>query len=498
MNSKWLTINNSVAIPRRQIPVLHLSDLMEGIAAQIQQGLRVIQFFGYEAANGNISVVAVLSDDISNHLTVATAQTERGGRYDSISNTVLTMQLFERNLYEQFGVVPEGHPWLKPVRYGYGATVRSEIADYPFYKSTGGEVHETALGPVHGGITESGHFRFLCHGEDVFHLEIQAGYQHRGVEALFTTGNPMNKSALAESIAGDTVIGHVWAHALAIEAMSGVRVSARAEIIRAIALELERIAMHLSGLSGMSLDIGFLPGASTYGRLRNTIMDTMLMISGCRFGRGLIRPGGVLSDIEVKSREHVLRIFDGVSRDLEIINVYFFNDPGVQSLIEYMGTVSTEAAWRAGIIGIAAKSSGLPIDARADQPYGVYVKDSIEPVLLKAGDVAARARIRVLEINQSIELLRRWLNLGIMTGGIKEEARLMKADSFVVTTVEGWRGAVTHTAMTGRNSELEHYRVTDPSFHNWIALTLAMRGNGISDFPLCNRSFDLSFSAHDL
>ncbi|QWR78743.1 NADH-quinone oxidoreductase subunit C [Candidatus Magnetomonas plexicatena] len=496
MTSKWLTINNTVAIPRRQIPVLHLSDMMEGIVVQIQQGLRIIQFFGYEAPNGNISVISVLSDDIQNHLTIATAQTERGGRYDSISNSVPAMQLFERNLYEEYGVVPVGHPWLKPVRYGYGT--RSAIADYPFYGSSGGEVHETALGPVHGGVTESGHFRFLCHGEDVFNLEIQAGYQHRGVESLFAAGNPMNKSALAESITGDTVIGHVWAHALAMEAMSGVRVSGRAEIIRAIALEFERIAMHLSGLSGISLDIGFLPGASTYGRLRNTVMDTMLLISGCRFGRGLIRPGGVLSDLELRSREQILSIFDAIDRDFEIINEYFFNDPGVQSQLEYMGAVSTEAAWRAGLVGIAAKSSGLPIDARADQPYGVYVKDSIEPVLLKGGDVAARARIRVLETAQSIELLRRWLNMGIMTGSIKEETRLMKADSFVVTIVEGWRGGLTHAAMTGRNSELLHYRVTDPSFHNWIALTLAMRGNGISDFPLCNRSFDLSFSGHDL
>jgi Ni,Fe-hydrogenase III large subunit len=206
----------------------------------------------------------------------------------------------------------------------------------------------------------------------------------------------------------------------------------------------------------------------------------------------------VLSDIGVKAREQILGIIDDLDRDFEIINEYFFNDPGVQSQIEYMGTVSTEAAWRAGLVGLAAKSSGLPIDARADQPYGVYVKDIIEPVLLKAGDVAARARIRMLETGQSMELLRRWLNLTIMTGNIKEETRLMKPDSFVVTIVEAWRGGVTHVAITGRNSELEHYKVSDPSFHNWIALALAMRGNGISDFPLCNRSFDLSCCGHDL
>jgi Ni,Fe-hydrogenase III large subunit len=256
--------------------------------------------------------------------------------------------------------------------------------------------------------------------------------------------------------------------------------------------------MHIVGLGGVSTDIGYLPGASAYGRVRTAVINTTLMLAGCRFGRGFIRPGGVLGDISAQLRQHILSMVDEVERDLDIVNACLFNNPGVLSRLEHTGRISTDMAWRVGLVGIMAKSTGLPIDIRADQPYGIYKKDRHDPVMLNSGDVYTRLKVRALEITQSIELIRRWLNFGIMSGDIYSAPSLIRPGRFVVTLIEGWRGEVSHAVITGGNSEIEHYKVVDASFHNWFGLALAVRRGGISDFPVCNKSFDASYAGHDL
>jgi Ni,Fe-hydrogenase III large subunit len=451
--------------------------------------------------------------------------------YPSITPRVPSFHAFERELFEQTGIRPLGHPWLKGLRFERGSESRvGRLHDYPYLQAEGAQMHEVAVGPVHAGVIEPGSFRFLCHGEDVMHLEIQLGYQHRGIEKLFIDGglpdksysdkshlnsshnnnsplgnspqknSLLNKSHLAESIAGDTVIGHGWAYALVVEALSGARLSGRAETIRAVALELERIAMHLSGLAGMSLDVGYLPGASVYGRLRTSVINTTLALCGCRFGRGLIRPGGVLFDVGDDLCGRIKRMLDTLEHDVEMMNSVFFNSPSVLSRLEHTGVVTAEDARKVGLVGPMARMTSLDVDSRVSHPIGRYKGEKFDIRVLTGGDARARAGIRAMEIEQSIGLVRRWTNH--LTGALKEDVMTpcgpLSPDTAVVSVVEGWRGEVSHMAVTGADGSLAHYKIKDPSFHNWTGLALAVRGGGISDFPLCNKSFDQSYCGFDL
>lgn len=490
----WAALKNATSVPRKEIPIFSMADLTQDIATLVKDGLRPVHLFGHPTCANKYEVIAVLADDTSNTLLAAGALAASGQSYDSITPHAPALHMFERELYEQTGIIPQGHPWLKPVR----EILRNAEPGTAFYSAIGMDTHEVAVGPVHAGIIEPGHFRFLCHGEEVYHLEIQLGYQHRGVESLFKAGDPMLKTPLAESIAGDSAIAHAWAYAGAIEALSAAELSPLAQYLRAVALELERIAMHLVGLGGVATDIGYLPAASAYGRIRTAVINTTLMLAGCRFGRGFIRPAGVLSGMSAQLRQHIMDMTDEITRDLEIVNKCLFNNPGVLSRLEYTGRISTDLAWKTGLTGIIAKSAGLPIDVRADQPFGIYKHDKIDPVKLNSGDVYARVKIRALEITQSIQLIRGWLSFGLMTGDIFSYPALIAPNSFAVMSIEGWRGEVSHAVLTTGNSEIEHYKVVDASFHNWFGLALAVRRGGISDFPVCNKSFDASYAGFDL
>ncbi|MBF0343571.1 MAG: NADH-quinone oxidoreductase subunit C [Nitrospirae bacterium] len=516
--SHWLQIKNAQTVSKTDIPTFHLSELTETMVQLINKGHRVVQFCGSPRVQDNsVIVTAVLADDSSSRLLICKASTKASYAYDSMTPQVPSVTLFERELWEQTGIVPRGHPNLKPLRSstltltppikgeevwrqspvkGEGVFIPPPAAgEASSYMESAYEVNTV---PQQEGITEPGIFRFLCQGQEVYHADIEFGYQHRGVEALFKEGRAMSKAHLAESIIGDSVIAHVWAYAMAMESLSSTYVSMRAEIIRGIALELQRIAMHLSSLAFMSSTIGFLPGVSSFCQLRSEVLDLMLMLCGNRLGRGLIRPGGVIFDISDAIREHILNSMDGLHRDTEAINAYFLSSPGVLSRLQGTAVINTELAWNAGIVGVCAKASGLPIDCRADQPFGIYRKDKVRAELLTYGDAFARAKIRALEIDDSIALIRKWLSYGFMVGDIMAKPSLPASDSIVVSMVEGWRGEVSHMVTTGSNSEVEHYKVVDASFHNYVGPALAIRGGCISDFPLCNKSFDLSSCGVDL
>ena len=302
MIKNWLKLKNCEAVKIARLPVISVDSLRDDVVNGIRRRMRVVQFFGRPLDKDRFKLVAALADEDSVYM--AEAIVAQGQWYSSITPEAQALHLFERELYEQTGVIPQGHPWLKPVRFDKSF----DLTSYPFVESQGDEMHEVAVGPVHAGIIEPGHFRFLCHGEDVLHLEIQLGFQHRGVEQLLCGKSPLNKATLAESIAGDTVIGHTWAYAEAVEALGDTVISERARVIRAIALELERIAVHIAALGGISADIGFLQGDAVYGRLRTAIINTSLQLCGSRFGRGLIRPGGVLFDINEDMQNHIARL----------------------------------------------------------------------------------------------------------------------------------------------------------------------------------------------
>lgn len=489
----WLKIQNGEAVKIAKIPVLSVDSLRDCVVQGIQKGMRVVQFFGMPLDDYRFRLVAGLADEHS--LYAAEAAVAKGQYYSAITPEIQALHLFERELYEQTSIIPQGHPWLKPVRF----EKEVELTSCPFLETQGDEMHEVAVGPVHAGIIEPGHFRFLCHGENVLHLEIQLGFQHRGVEQLLCGKDPLKKAALAESIAGDTVAAHTWAYAECVESLSGTVVPERAQAIRAIALELERIAVHLAGLGGISADIGFLPGDSVYGRLRTAVINTSLQLCGSRFGRGLIRPGGVLFDISEDMQNHIAKLLLQVELDMEKINTLLFEASSVASRLEHTGFLSRKDAERIGLVGLMAKMTGKALDCRYSHPIGYYKGEKdFEPVTCKTGDVYARTMLRVLEVKQSIRLVRKWIHLGLPSGPVMTQAKPLMPQSACLVLIEGFRGEISHMVFTDNNGDIAFYKVVDPSFHNWFGLALAVRNNGISDFPICNKSFDLSYCGHDL
>jgi Ni,Fe-hydrogenase III large subunit len=498
----WLATRNTGCVARADVPAWALPELSAEIVRRCQEGLRLAALFGVPA-DGRLGLYALLADDSAARLWVAGAETATGAAYPAITREVPAAHVFERELWEEHGLVPEGHPWLKPVRFPHdGADRGRAMADYPFFALDGEEVHEVAVGPVHAGVIEPGHFRFQCAGEDVHHLEIQLGYQHRGVERLLERdGVPVHpfRNRLAESIAGDTAVGHCLAYCGAMEALLGLEPPPRAQYLRDVALELERMGVHIGDLAAIANDVAYLTGYAVFGALRTRVINTSLAACGSRFGRGWVQTGGVRGAMDDGLRRTILENLGAVWTETEGMAEKFFSAASVLSRLEQTGRVDRAAAESVGLVGMAARACGVPRDVRADHPWGGYARVPIRPVVHESGDVLARAAIRYLEIRQALEVIRQRLE-DLPEGPVlaSPPAAGLPPDRLAVALVEGWRGEILHAVVTGAAGRVIRYRVKDPSVHNWLGLALAVRDNGISDFPLCNKSFNLSYCGHDL
>jgi len=482
-----MTTVNGKAVFRDAIAALDPLTFRQRVIESTNAGRRIAALFGAPPPDGPVRITAVLADDEAGSLEILAC--DPAGGYKALTPDCPQAHLFEREIHEQTGIVPEGHPWLKPVR--------SHAIDHPFFSVQGEEVHEVAVGPVHAGIIDPGHFRLQCHGETVLHLEIQLGYQHRGVERSLA-GGPDNRSALlAECIAGDTTIGHALAHAGVVEALAGSEVPPRASAVRAIALELERIANHVGDLGALGNDIGFLPTSAYFGRLRGEFLGMLMSIAGSRYGRGLVRPGGVHQDITGPMAADLVGRLARARGDLRGIAALFFDSPSVRARLEGTGTVTRAACDDLGLVGPAARACGAARDVRHDHPLAGSPPIPIPIAVETAGDVYARAHVRWQEIERSIDFLAAQLP-SIPGGDLIAPPGRLKNDSLAVCLVEGWRGEIAHVATTGGDGRFARYRIKDPSFLNWSGLAMAMRNAAVSDFPLCNKSFNLSYAGHDL
>ncbi|HZF11816.1 MAG TPA: hydrogenase, partial [Thermoanaerobaculia bacterium] len=405
------------------------------------------------------------------------------------------------------GVRPEGHPWLKPLRFrrswrpGHDAWGRTDEHPLPgvadFFRVEGDEVHEVAVGPVHAGVIEPGHFRFQCHGEQVFHLEIALGYQHRAIEEALLGGPHRATLAQMETLAGDTTAGHTIAYCQALEALARVTPPSRGQWLRGVALELERLANHTGDLGALAGDVGYLPTQSFCGRIRGDFLNLTAALCGSRFGRGLIRPGGTGFDLSPTQAEALGRRLDAATEDLRRAVELLWTTSSVVARFENTGRVSAQDCRELGFVGPAARACGVALDVRTDHPAGVYQFAQVPVTTAHGGDVNARAVVRWLEAQRSALFVREQL-AGLPGGPVRAPLGPRAADRLVVSLVEGWRGEICHVAVTDAAGRFARYKVIDPSFHNWFALALALRGEPISDFPLCNKSFNLSYCGHDL
>lgn len=502
MQKEFLQIKNGEAVTRDRLPHLNFDDFRTQAMDVVGSGGKVVHFFAYPD-NGKIKLLAVLRID---HLLVAGC--DAPDSYPAMSAQFEPFHLFEREIAEQYGIKPEGHPWLKMVRYHANHNGRPDVfgndydqdipGNYPYYSVAGDEIHEVAVGPVHAGVIEPGHFRFNCIGERVLHLEIQLGYQHRGVEQLLLNVPVQRRPILAESIAGDTAIGHNLCYSQAVESLSDLKPDDGARIIRTIALELERIANHVGDLGALSGDVAFLPPANYCGRMRGDFLNMSLWMCGNRFGKGLVRPGGVrfpMTDEDRKTlNERISELKPQVSNTIDLL----FSTSSVRSRFEDCGTVSAEDADHLGLVGPAGRACGLSYDVRRAFATEHYPHLEIPEYGPATGDVYARARIRADEVLQSIEIIQALLKEPVETACVESAVSPLAADSFVVTLNEAWRGEVSHCLLTDAQGQIQRYKVKDPSFHNWNGLAMSLRDTGISDFPLNNKSFNLSYCGYDL
>lgn len=500
------SVTNGQAIPLADIPRGTVSQFRETVISQVSQGARLSAFFGSPHDN-IVRLYAVLTD--AREGTIAPLATDLAmDEYPALTPECPQAHHFEREIAEQWGVVPIGHPWLKPLRYhhsyrpghdAWGRLATTEIlpgvTDY--FQVEGSEIHEVAVGPVHAGVIEPGSFRFQCHGEHVFHLEIQLGYQHRGVEQALVGGPNKRTIHYIETLAGDTTIGHTLAYSQAIEGLAGQQPSLRAQAIRGIALELERLACHTGDLGALADDVGFLPTANYCGRLRGDFLNATGTISGSRFGRSIIRPGGVNFDVDKSMADSLSGRLIAALRDVNGAATLLWNNQSVLERFEGTGVLSKELVETLGVVGPAQRAAGIERDVRADFPSDIYRVVQIPVATCPTGDVFARAYVRGLEIERSGAFVLEQLH-ALHTGPLRIEVGPLAPDSLVVSLVESWRGQVCHVAITGGDRRLARYKVIDPSFYNWIGLSMAMRDQQISDFPLCNKSFNLSYCGHDL
>lgn len=495
-----MKMRNGVAAETSQVEVRGYPAFYERLVSLLGDEAHHCLAYFAKPHGDRLKLFAFVALDESGEIEALASEVGRDEALPSITAERAELHVFERDIHEAYGVDFVGHPWLKPLRFPADRKAGGGIYDYPFFDIESEEFHRVGVGPIHAGIIEPGHFRFICEGENIHHLEIQLGWQHRGVEGLMLRGRSLlQRATLAENIAGDSVVAHSCAFALAQEALAGVGVPEALVLERTVALEQERIAVHTGDLSAICTDIAYQLGSAVFGRLRTPMINFFQKWCGNRFAKSLIRPGYSNFPLTDKLVGEWREAIDAFVPHFREMADKMFDLPSVLSRLERTGVVSAETAMRLGLVGMPAKASGLPRDARCSHPALAYKQLAVEPVVKQSGDVYARARVRYEEALQSVENIKTLL--GYRRGGSRGErvdVGRLHGDKTVVSLVEGWRGVVCHVVQTNEAGDIDAYKIVDPSVHNWMGLAMAVRNNGISDFPICNKSFDLSYCGHDL
>ncbi len=503
----WMRLKNSDnEVNIDEIPSIDYHEFYQNVVEMLAvENFHIADYFGYTTNNG-LKLIAIILDDLNAEVLIASHLYHYYCEDSIISITAKCEALhpFERDITERYGIVFKDNPWNKPLRFLPNRFDKSLIIEnYPFYQISGETLHEVNVGPIHAGIIEPGAFRFTCNGEKVLHLEVALGYQHRGVEeAMCSTNSSLRQNIIAESIAGDSAVSNAFAFTTIIEKLTINKnnISPQLNIQRVIAQELERVAMHIADTGALCGDIGYQLGQVACEALRTVTINTTQAWCGNRFGKNLIRPWGsnfplnreIVSEIK-NNMSDVLRRYDEVRQNIK-------NTPSVIARFEACGTVDRNIALHIGAVGVCAKASGVMRDIRKTHPYAEYKNIDHKPIVKTYGDVMSRLTIRCREVIQSIEyvldLIAKVKFDDTITPPIYNTK--LKPNTLAFSFVEGWRGEIAHTAITDENGSICCYKVKDPSIHNWLALSLAVRDEGISDFPICNKSFSLSYCGHDL
>ncbi|HQC80663.1 MAG TPA: NADH-quinone oxidoreductase subunit C [Accumulibacter sp.] len=374
------------------------------------------------------------------------------------------------------------------------------VVDYPFVRVEGDGVHEIPVGPVHAGIIEPGHFRFSVVGEKVLRLEQRLGYKHKGIEQRFTEVPALQAHRLAGRISGDSTVAYAWSYCMALESLAGREIPERACWLRALLLERERVANHLGDLGALGNDAAFAFGLAQFSRLRENWLRLSNEVFGHRLTMDCIVPGGVAGDISPAMAARLIGQCAEIESDVRILRQIYDEHSGLQDRFMTTGRVSPELATRLGLTGLAARASGQTADLRRDQPWPPYDRLQVNIATQCNGDVAARVAVRFDEVFESLRLIREILSR-LPSGEIRHQIHLPGKSAFGAGRIEGWRGeifvALEWDGENGANS-IRRCHCHDPSWQNWPVLEHAVIGNIVPDFPLINKSFNLSYAGHDL
>ncbi len=403
----------------------------------------------------------------------------------------------EREVHEEYGVEFTGHPALHPLarhRVPQSGSTATERNEAQFLKVQGEGVCEVPVGPVHAGIIEPGHFRFSVVGDTVLHLQLQLFYTHKGSEKLFEGNAASNAVPIAESISGDNCFSHAVAYCQAVENVHQAGVPTKAEAIRLVGLEIERLLAHIGDFGALCGDVGFSVPAAYCARIKEDLLQASARSTGTRYWRGIAVPGGVRLEITSNSAKELRESVRIAVEDFLGIAERAFNTPSVEDRFEGAGVLSRSAATDLAVVGPVARACGMPIDVRNDHPYGAYRILKSDVPTCQSGDVMARARIRVDEVQTSARLIEDCLE-ALPEGPIRSSLSAT-ASGEASAAVESPRGELVYWLRL-EEGKITRCHVRSPSFQNWPALPIAVAGNIIADFPLINKSFNLSYSGCD-
>ncbi len=458
---------------------------------------RIMYLFGVPKENVFLAPYILVNDD-----------------FPSLTPLIHEASTYERKIMSFFGLTPQGHPdprpillhenWPEncfPLRKDFKWNIRPDKASgtFPFRKIGGEGIYEIPVGPVHAGIIEPGHFRFSVAGEEILFLEPRLGYSHKGSEKLFETLPLPDKIRLSERISGDSSCSHSLAFCLALESLSGVPAGEKTGYLRAIFCELERLANHLGDIGAIMTDTGFTFGGSHGARLREMVMQMNERLTGSRFLRGVNTFGGVSREIAPEMAGRLDMDLDELRKDFSEVMAIAEDSHSLLNRLKNTGILALISARDHGVVGVAGKAVGLAADARVDYPYAAYDKLPPDIAMEESGDVYARFAVRVKEVYSSLDLIKKALRGMPGSSDVHPQRNEhFKKNAYAVGIVEGWRGDIVYLIATDNQGSISRVAVRDPSFLNWTALGYAAVGNIVPDFPLINKSFNLSYSGNDL
>ncbi len=446
------------------------------------------------------------------YLIVKTSASADAPSFPSLTKKFVPAFRFERQIQSLMGVTATGHPdtrpWIKhedwpadawPLRKSFPALQRLPrvTGDYRWVRADGEGIYEIPVGPVHAGIIEPGHFRFQAMGEDILNLEEKLGYVHKGIEKRFEALSWQQASRLAARVSGDSTVAHSLAYARTVESLTGCSVPDRAHWLRALFLERERIANHLGDLGAICNDVAFAFLLYQLHRLKEVMMRTNLSLFGHRFMMDRVVPGGVTVDIDGEGVRTILAELEVLEREVARLVVIYDENASVEDRVRDAGVLASGRARDLGVVGFVARASGLNLDCRIQHPFPPYDRIAVTIPVLVSGDVHARAWIRIEEVRDSIRIIREILKT-LPAGAIAVEPGSPLPGRAGFSAVEGWRGEIIMWAQSGPNGEINRCMVRDPSSLNWLGLEQCIHGNIVPDFPLCNKSFNQSYSGNDL